>query len=103
MNELKQLISQLQSTNSRTEKESILSQNRGKLEFLLTFLCDKSIVTGLSTKKIQKKVPLQSIPQLSELETLHQIISYLKTNNTGTDQDISYIKSLANGATKQLL
>ena len=95
MNELKQLINQLQSTNSRTEKESILSQNKDKLEFLLTFLCDKSIITGLSTKKIQKEVPLQSIPHLSELEALHQIISYLKTNNTGTDQDISYIKSLA--------
>ena len=97
MNELKQLVSQLQSTNSRTEKESILSQNKDKLEFLLTFLCDKNLVTGLSTKKIQKEVPLQSVPQLSELETLHQIINYLKINNTGTDDNISYIKSLANG------
>lgn len=97
MNELKQLINQLQSTNSRTEKELILSQNKDKLEFLLTFLCDKNLVTGLSTKKIQKDVPLQAVPQLSELETLHQIINYLKINNTGTDDNISYIKSLANG------
>lgn len=97
MNELKQLINQLQSTNSRTEKESILSQNKDKLEFLLTFLCDKNLITGLSTKKIQKEVPLQSVPQLSELETLHQIVNYLKVNNTGTDDNISYIKSLANG------
>ena len=69
MNELKQLISQLQNTNSRTEKELILSNNRKQLEFLLIFLCDKNIITGLSTKKIQKEVPLQSIPKLSELET----------------------------------
>ena len=81
MNELKQLISQLQNTNSRTEKELILSNNREQLEFLLTFLCDKNIITGLSTKKIQKDVPLQSISKLSELETLHQIINYLKINN----------------------
>ena len=97
MNELKQLISQLQNTNSRTEKELILSNNKEQLEFLLTFLCDKNIITGLSTKKIQKDVPLQSIPKLSELEILHQIINYLKINNTGTDENISYIKSLANG------
>ena len=66
MNEIKQLISQLQNTNSRTEKELILSNNRKQLEFLLTFLCDKNIITGLSTKKIQKEVPLQSISKLSE-------------------------------------
>ena len=97
MKKLRQLINQLQSTNSRTEKELILSQNREELEFVLAFLCDKKLITGLSTKKIQKEVSLQSVPQLSEIETLQHIINYLKINNTGTDDNISYIKSLANG------
>ena len=55
----------------------------------LRFLLDGNIITGLSAKKIVKKVPKSEYI----LPTFEDVMKYLKQNNTGTDYDISMIQA----------
>lgn len=86
------LFEQLQATNSRKEKESILKANKNDSEFVanLSFLLNDYIVTGISKKKIAKKIGnresslvIHSLPELRE---------YLTVNNTGKDEDIYQVQ-----------
>ena len=86
------LFEQLQATNSRKEKESILKANKNNSEFVanLSFLLNDYIVTGISKKKIAKKIGnresslvIHSLPELRE---------YLTVNNTGKDEDIYQVQ-----------
>lgn len=93
------LFKQIQSTSSLNEKKMIINDNKDNELFkkCLKFLCDSNIQTGLSTKKISKKVH----PSNYVLATFEDVIQYLKTNNTGTDYDISMIQSFINEQPKE--
>ena len=96
------LFKQIQSTSSLNEKKEIIIAHKDNELFkkCLKFLLDGNVVTGISTKKIDKKV----YPS-SELASYHlcansnfeEVIDYLKDNNTGKDDDIYEIQAFLHG------
>lgn len=91
--EIIKVVKELQATTKRKEKEEILKNNEVIIKDFLCFLLDDKKVTGLSTKKIEKDVPLRDVGQF--YSPLKEIIDYLTVNKTGRDEDISIVKSLA--------
>lgn len=102
MEEVIRLFNQLKSTSSLNEKKSIIKANKDNELFkkCLKFLLDDNVTTGLSTKKINKKVKPSSelAPYyLSIFSEFDDVITYLENNNTGTDVDIYEIQAFLEG------
>lgn len=93
MKNLKQIFDKLQSTNGRIEKENILKDNTNNenFKYILNFLLDTNITTGISEAKINKNVPSDE----SHMSFI-QLLEYVKENNTGTDNILSEIHSFLN-------
>lgn len=93
MIKVKQICDQLQATNSRIEKENILKANvnNENFKYILNFLLDTNITTGISEAKINKNVPSDE----SHMSFI-QLLEYVKENNTGTDNILSEIHSFLN-------
>lgn len=91
MEEVIRLFKQIQETSSINDKKSIIAANKDNELFkkCLVFLLDGNVQTGLSSKKISKKVHKSDyyMPQFTD------VMSYLETHNTGTDDDISLIQA----------
>ncbi|CAB1251488.1 DNA_LIGASE_A3 domain-containing protein [Ruminococcaceae bacterium BL-6] len=85
----------LQSTNSKKDKEQILKDNHNNDEFksIMQFVFDPYVTTGISTKKLNKNV-LQN--PTKRLNSIFDVMSYLKSNNTGTDEVIANIQNFLN-------
>ena len=93
MVKVKQICDQLQATNSRIEKENILKANANNenFKYILNFLLDTNITTGISEARINKIVPSDE----SHMSFI-QLLEYVKENNTGTDNILSEIHSFLN-------
>ena len=91
ISEVKKIFDRISSVSAKTSKEVIIKQNKDNELFIecLKFLLDSDVVTGLSTKKMNKKVKLVS----NKLESLTEAFEYVKRHNTGTDVDIAIVKS----------
>lgn len=91
MEEVIRLFKQIQETSSINDKKAIIASNKDNELFkkCLVFLLDGNIQTGLSGKKISKKVRKSDyyMPQFTD------VMSYLEIHNTGTDDDISLIQA----------
>lgn len=89
MQEIYDIFNRIAGTNSRIEKEFILKEvkNNEGFQEALRFLLDPFIVTGLSTKKINKK-KINTTEKVAEINTLSEMMDYLKSNNSGRDKDI---------------
>ncbi|QPK89896.1 ATP-dependent DNA ligase [Bacillus velezensis] len=89
MQEIYEIFNRIAGTNSRIEKEFILKEvkNNEGFQEALRFLLDPFIVTGLSTKKINKK-KINTTEKVAEINTLSEMMDYLKSNNSGRDKDI---------------
>ena len=85
----------LQSTNSKKDKEQILRDNVNNDEFksIMQFIFDPYTVTGLSNKKINKTV---NVNVSNKLDSIFDVMNYLKIHNTGTDEDIANIQYFLN-------
>lgn len=94
MEEVIKLFKQIQMTSSTNDKKAIISANKDNELFkkCLVFLLDGNIITGISVKKIKKKV----IKNEYILPTFEDVMKYLAQNNTGTDNDISMIQAFLN-------
>lgn len=90
--EVKNLFDKIANISGKNDKIKIIKQNKDNELFIecLKFLLDSDIVTGLSKKKINKEVPIIKTIFNKDI-TL--IFDYLKEHNTGTDVDISYVKT----------
>lgn len=90
-----EIFSDLKNTSSRNEKEQILKENENNKVFkmILKFLYDPFIVTGISSKKINKKVKADID---NTIMTYPALIDYLKINNSGRDADIAVIQRIIN-------
>lgn len=107
------ILEKIKNTNSNNEKQAILEANRNDelLKEILKFVYNPYFKTGLSTKKIDKKIPLTNYRLLLNNEdSILYIFNYLKDHNTGTDTDIAhaqwYIRNYNEGyseITKQIL
>lgn len=91
LREVKEIFEKIASVSSKKSKEIILKQNENNELFkeCLKFLLDDNVVTGLSTKKFNKKVEIYNIT----FENILDAFEYVKEYNTGTDVDISMIKT----------
>ena len=93
MEEVIKLFKQIQSTSSLNQKTKIIKENENNVLFkkCLKFLLDSNVVTGISEKKIHKKIELSSeltICQVGFNSTFEYVMKYLQNNNTGRDEDI---------------
>ena len=88
--EVKVLFDKIANTSGKNDKIKIIKQNKDNELFVecLKFLLDSDIVTGLSKKKINKKVAVMG----DRLETIEEAMEYLKQHNSGKDSDIAMIK-----------
>lgn len=94
LQEVKSIFDKIQATNSKLEKQSIIRENKDNKKFTdtLVFLLSPYVLTGISTKKINKKVDVVRGCLLS----WEHAVQYLVTHNTGTDTDISMIQGFIN-------
>lgn len=102
MKEVIKIFKQIQATSSLNEKKSIINENKNNKLFkkCLKFLLDPNVVTGISEKKIRKRVEPET--ELSPLylgasSEFTDVISYLQKNNTGKDSDIYEVQSFLRG------
>lgn len=88
--EVKELFDKIANTSGKNDKIKIIKQNKDNELFIecLKFLLDNDIVTGLSKKKIKKRVAVMGY----RLETMEEAMEYLKHHNSGRDSDIAMIK-----------
>lgn len=88
-----EIIEKFKNTSSRNDKEDLLEKYKDNKLFVdvLKFVYNPFIVTGLSTKKINKKVKVQ-IKKEHEFVELESVIEYLLKNNNGRDYDIAVVQ-----------
>lgn len=89
--EVYSIFKEIENESSRIGKETILQNNKDNKLFssILYFLYNPFIVTGLSSKKINKEVDVQPNIRINDIEGM---MEYLVSNNTGRDIDIANIK-----------
>lgn len=97
MEEVIKIFKQIQETSGTNDKKAIIAANKDNELFkkCLVFLLDGNINTGISNKKINKKVEPSSelAPYyLCRNSTFEEVMNYLIKNNTGTDADIYEIQ-----------
>lgn len=88
-----ELFNQIESTSSRNDKMEILRQNKNNQLFrdVLNFAFNPFIVTGISKKKISKSLNIVT----PIVNSIYELMEYLKENNTGSDYDIAVIQNYA--------
>lgn len=88
----KKFIDELNKDNSRNYKISVLEKYRDDedIKYYLDFVFNTYIITGISDKKLNRRVETD---YSTELNTIFDILNYVKTHNTGSDKDLSIIFS----------
>ena len=89
------IFKEIEKTSGKNDKVAIISQHKEDETFkrYLKFLYDETIVTGLSTKKINKKVDIKIE---NKPESVIEVLDYLEEHNTGSDKDIAFVQSYIN-------
>jgi DNA ligase-1 len=97
MTEVFAIFKELQSTSKKTEKAKILKDNERNILFqdTLKWLLNPFIITGISSKKIDKKVSPKVFTNDFDPERFiwTTIKTYLENHNTGTDKDVAYVQA----------
>ena len=91
MEKVLEIVKQLQGTSGRNDKENILKKAESNELFkkVMYFVFNDYIVTGISKKKISKKLKLPTEPStLSIIE----VMDYLQSHNSGRDEDIALVQ-----------
>lgn len=91
MEKVLSIVERIQSTSGRNDKESILAQNKDNELFknVMHFIYNPFILTGISKKKISKKLKL---PTESSTLSIIEVMDYLQSHNSGRDEDIILIQ-----------
>lgn len=100
MDEVIKIFKELQESSGKRLQE-ILEENKDNelLKKVLWFVYNPYIVTGLSSKKINKIVNKQI--KYAPAETIEEVFEYLQEHNTGTDIDIAYVSEFIQGKPDQ--
>lgn len=103
MNQVLNIINEIQLTSSRNGKEGILKRNQDNklLKDIFMFVYNPYIITGISKKKINKKINSPN-PSMSFISNIQEMMDYLKENNTGKDLDILAIQNFIKLAPEEL-
>lgn len=96
MKEVINLFKQIQETSSLNDKKAIITANKDNELFkkCLKFLLDGNIVTGISTKKINKRI-IDDF-DVASLDSFVEVMEYLVEYNTGTDISVYKIQNFIN-------
>ena len=91
MQEVLKIVNQIASTSERNDKETILKKNQSneKLKDVFYFIYNTYILTGLSTKKINKKTKEKG----KTFDNFEDMKNYILKHNTGTDHDIATVQN----------
>lgn len=100
-----ELVHRLNSTSSRVEKEQILKEYKDNedIKYILNFIYNPFIVTGISKKKVLKykdKEINDYFPVDMTSISVIEFLEYFKTNNTGRDYDLKYLEIYSSRYTK---
>ena len=104
----KQFIDELKLDNGRNYKISVLEKYKfdSDIKYYLNFICNPFIVTGLSNKKLSKAFDNLK-DYIPENYTIKELLEYIQTNNTGTDENIKHcqviLSRIENNDLKELL
>lgn len=88
----RKFVDELNKDNSRKYKTTVLEAHKDDedIKYYLDFIFNPFIITGISDKKLNRKVETD---YSTELLTIIDILNYAKTHNTGSDKDLSIIFS----------
>lgn len=91
---VKEIFYKIANVSGKKSKESIIKQNGDNELFLecLKFLLDSNITTGLSKKKINKKVKVYE----NTCDDIRDMFIYLSLHNSGTDVNIGVVQGYIN-------
>lgn len=87
------------------EKQKVLEENKNNelLKEVLNFLYNPRIVTGISKKKMNKEFePCTTNILDSDESRVKEIMNHLKSNNTGRDYDIDYVKTIIHSSDNEV-
>ena len=90
MKEVIRLFKQIQETSSINDKKAIITANKDNELFkkCLKFLLDSNLVTGISSKKLGKKLSDMTFSTQDECHSFEEVMEYLLKHNSGKDYDI---------------
>lgn len=94
MREVIELFYKIQNTSSLNDKKKIITENKDDELFkkCLVFLLDGNVVTGISEKKLYKKV--KSVSGIAR--NFEELVEYLEVHNSGKDEDIAIVQAFIN-------
>lgn len=95
LQEFAEVVTKLQATTGRKEKESILSQYKDNenIKAIFQYVYDPYIILGLSKKSLTKQVPV--VVERAPWDII-ELLRYLSTHNTGRYTDIAYAQAFIN-------
>lgn len=95
LQEFAEVVTKLQATTGRKEKESILSQYKDNesVKTIFQYVYDPYIILGLSKKSLIKQVPV--VVERAPWDII-ELLRYLSTHNTGRYTDIAYAQAFIN-------
>ena len=90
MQEVIKLFKHIQNTSGTNDKKAIITANKDNELFkkCLRFLLDSNVVTGISSKKLGKKLPTMTFSTKDECHSFEEVMEYLMKHNSGKDYDI---------------
>lgn len=97
---VKEIFDKIAGVSGKKSKETIIKQNADNELFLecLKFLLDSNITTGLSKKKINKKVKVYE----NTCDDIRDMFIYLSLHNSGTDVNIGVVQGYINSLDEDL-
>jgi len=95
MTDIVEVFIKIKQSHSRDEKKMIIANNAevDGLIYVLKFLYDPYIKTGISKKKLSKIDNIKGVPSIKipfKHDALYKMLNYLENNNTGSDTDLEY-------------
>ena len=93
-----ELVSKLESTNGRIEKENYLKEyvTNATVRYLLFFVFNSYIVTGISKKKASKFMnTLEDLSTVENLESVVDFTDYFTLHKSGRDEDLKVLEKFA--------
>ena len=90
MKEVIKIFKQIQETSGTNDKKAIIAANKDNELFkkCLKFLLDSNLVTGISSKKLGKKLSDMTFSTQDECHSFEEVMKYLLKHNSGKDYDI---------------
>ena len=100
LKEVKEIFDEIANVSGKKDKETIIKNNKDNDLFrsCLKFLLDTNITTGLSKKKINKKVKVYD----NTCDDIRDMFIYLSLHNSGTDVNIGVVQGYINSLDEDL-